>query len=133
VKKQSVTRSVRRALSRMVLTLLLVTLAAFAFALPAAATAAKKPAPKAANKKPVVRKKTTLTPAQREAAIRRAQRLKKTFSASAELRPMAQQLLDNRTALAYAGVEAWARKHAGTDAGGLAWLGVGYAHYVDRE
>lgn len=52
---------------------------------------------------------------------------------SAELRPMAQQLLEHRSAPAYAGVEAWAKKHANTEAGGLAWLVVGYAHYMDRE
>ncbi len=78
-------------------------------------------------------RKRTLTPAQREAAVRRAQRLKKAFVASAELRPMAQQLLENRSAAAYSGVENWARQHAGTDAAGLAWLVVGYAHYLDRE
>jgi soluble lytic murein transglycosylase len=77
--------------------------------------------------------KKTLTPAQRAAAIKRAQRLKKAFVASTELRPMAQQLLANRTPAAYTGVEAWARKHAGSDAAGLAWLVDGYGHYMDRE
>lgn len=46
---------------------------------------------------------------------------------------MAQQLLDNRTPQAYQGVEAYARKHAKDDAGPLAWLVVGYAHYLDRD
>lgn len=49
---------------------------------------------------------------------------------------MAQQLLENRTAQAYAGVEAYARKHAtaeAADAGALAWLVVGYAHYLDKD
>lgn len=46
---------------------------------------------------------------------------------------MAQQLLENRTPQAYAGVEAYARKHAKDDAGPLAWLVVGYAHYLDRD
>jgi len=46
---------------------------------------------------------------------------------------MAQQLLENRTPPAYAGVEAYARKHQADDAGPLAWLVVGYAHYLDKD
>ncbi len=45
---------------------------------------------------------------------------------------MAQQLLQDRTPAAYAGVEAYARRHAKEDAGALAWLVVGYAHILDR-
>ena len=55
------------------------------------------------------------------------------FVASATLKPMAQQLLQNRSAAAYAGVEAFARKHSAEDAGSLAWLASGYAHFLDRE
>jgi soluble lytic murein transglycosylase len=50
---------------------------------------------------------------------------------------MAQQLLQDRTPTAYAGVEAYARRHAktkeGAEAGALAWLVVGYAHTLDRD
>ena len=46
---------------------------------------------------------------------------------------MAQQLLQNRTPQAYAGVESFARKHSAEDAGSLAWLAVGYAHFLDRD
>src|SRR5689334_11030605 len=46
---------------------------------------------------------------------------------------MAQQLLENRSPQAYAGVEAYARKHARDDAGPLAWLVIGYAHYLDKD
>ncbi len=46
---------------------------------------------------------------------------------------MAQQLLQDRTPAAYAGVEAYARRHAKEDAGALAWLVVGYAHVLDRD
>ena len=46
---------------------------------------------------------------------------------------MAQQLLENRTPQAYQGVEAYARKHAKDDAGPLAWIVVGYAHYLDKD
>jgi soluble lytic murein transglycosylase len=46
---------------------------------------------------------------------------------------MAQQLLQDRTPAAYAGVEAYARRHAKEDAGALAWLVLGYAHTVDHD
>jgi soluble lytic murein transglycosylase len=55
------------------------------------------------------------------------------FVASASLKPMARQLLQDRTAAAYAGVEAFARRHAKEDAGALAWLVVGYAHTLDKD
>lgn len=46
---------------------------------------------------------------------------------------MAQQLIQDRTPAAYAGVEAYARAHAKEDAGALAWLVVGYAHVIDHD
>ncbi len=46
---------------------------------------------------------------------------------------MARQLLQDRTPAAYAGVEAYARRHAKEDAGALAWLVVGYGHILDRD
>lgn len=46
---------------------------------------------------------------------------------------MAQQLIFDRTPAGYAGVQAYARKHAGEDAGALAWLVVGYAHIIDHD
>ncbi|HEY6272344.1 MAG TPA: transglycosylase SLT domain-containing protein [Terriglobales bacterium] len=56
------------------------------------------------------------------------------FVASADLKPMARQLLEERTPQAYAGVESYARKHtADPDASALAWLVLGYAHYVDKN
>jgi soluble lytic murein transglycosylase len=55
------------------------------------------------------------------------------FVASATLKPMAQQLLQNRTPAGYAGVEAFARKHSGEDAGALAWLAVGYGRFLDHD
>ncbi len=55
------------------------------------------------------------------------------FVASSSLKPMAKQLLDNRSKAAYAGVDAYARKHAGTDEGAMANLVLGYAHILDRE
>jgi peptidoglycan lytic transglycosylase len=53
--------------------------------------------------------------------------------ASADLKVMARQLVENRTSAAYAGVEEYARRHAGSDAGALAWLAVGYSRYLDGQ
>jgi len=55
------------------------------------------------------------------------------FVASASLKPMARQLLQERTPAGYAGVEAYARRHAKEDAGALAWLVLGYAHVLDHD
>jgi soluble lytic murein transglycosylase len=63
----------------------------------------------------------------------RVRRVRRAFVASAALRPMAQQLLQDRTPTAYAGVEAYARRHAKEDAGALAWLVLGYAHTLDHD
>jgi soluble lytic murein transglycosylase len=63
----------------------------------------------------------------------RVRRIRRAFVASADLRPMARQLLQDRTPAAYAGVEAYARRHAKEDAGSLAWLVLGYAHILDRD
>ena len=63
----------------------------------------------------------------------RFRRIHQAFVASATLKPMAQQLLQNRSPQAYSGVESFARKHSAEDAGALAWLAVGYAHYLDRD
>jgi soluble lytic murein transglycosylase len=59
--------------------------------------------------------------------------MRQAFVASASLRPMAQQLEQDRTPAAYAGVEAFARAHSKEDAGALAWLVDGYAHVIDHE
>ena len=55
------------------------------------------------------------------------------FVASTSLKPMARQLLQDRTPAAYAGVEAYARHHTQDDAGVLAWLVLGYAHVIDKD
>ncbi|MGA7216718.1 MAG: transglycosylase SLT domain-containing protein [Candidatus Sulfotelmatobacter sp.] len=59
--------------------------------------------------------------------------MRQAFVASTTLRPMAQQLLQDRSPQAYAGVQAYARAHTQEDAGALAWLVVGYAHVLDRD
>ncbi|MBV9670800.1 MAG: transglycosylase SLT domain-containing protein, partial [Acidobacteriales bacterium] len=70
-----------------------------------------------------------LTPAQRA----RAARMKRAFVASSQLRPMAQQLLENRTPEAYRAVEAYARTHRSENSGTMAWMAVGYAHLLDKQ
>ena len=83
----------------------------------------------AAKKKKKSKRKKTVSPQR----IRRIRRIRRAFVASSELKPMARQLLENRSPAAYAGVEAYARKHARDDAGVLANLALGYAHILDRE
>src|SRR5271165_1463414 len=85
------------------------------------------------QQKPSHTGKTTKTAAKRKRMSPRVRRVRQAFVASASLRRMAQQLLQDRTAVAYAGVEGYARRHAKEDAGALAWLVVGYAHTLDHE
>ncbi len=89
------------------------------------ATPSKKPAASAVKLHSTTRKPRTISP--------RVRRMRQAFVASASLRPMAQQLLQDRSLPAYAGVEAYARAHAKEDAGALAWLVLGYAHVLDRD
>ncbi|MGH9500256.1 MAG: tetratricopeptide repeat protein, partial [Terriglobales bacterium] len=63
----------------------------------------------------------------------RLRRMRQAFVASATLRPMARQLLQDRTPAAYAGVQAFAVRHAKEDAGALAWLVIGYARILDHD
>jgi peptidoglycan lytic transglycosylase len=55
------------------------------------------------------------------------------FVASTTLKPMARQLIQDRTPAAYAGVQAYAVRHSKEDAGALAWLAIGYARILDRN
>ncbi len=87
-------------------------------------------APKTAKKSAKKSKKTSKKSA---ANARKLRHIHRAFVASADLKPMAQQLLQFRTPQAYAGVERYARKHAKDDAGPLAWMVVGYAHFLDKE
>src|SRR5512141_290501 len=92
----------------------------------------------ASKTKPKTKKRPT--PAAKQKTVRRSKRntprfhrMHQAFAASATLKPMAMQLLQNRTPAAYAGVEAFARKHSAEDAGSLAWLAVGYARFLDHD
>lgn len=82
------------------------------------------------RKQTVARKKKKVRPRISQARLRR---FKRAFVASTELKPMAQQLIELRSPAAYAGVESYAKKHAGTDVGALAWLAVGYARLQDKQ
>ena len=88
-------------------------------------TAKSKAAKKRGSKSVASKRKKKMTP--------RVRRIRRAFVASSSLRPMARQLLQDRTPAGYAGVEAYARRHSKEDAGSLAWLVVGYAHIVDHD
>jgi soluble lytic murein transglycosylase len=60
-------------------------------------------------------------------------RIRQAFVASTTLKPMAQQLLQERTPAGYAAVTAYAQRHSKEDAGALAWLVVGYGHVLDHD
>src|SRR5215468_9335815 len=85
---------------------------------------------KSAKKTPT---KTAATHKRKRRISPRVARIRQAFVASASLRPMAQQLLQERTPAAYAGVTAYAQKHSKEDAGALAWLAIGYAHILDHD
>jgi soluble lytic murein transglycosylase len=59
-------------------------------------------------------------------------RLAKAFTASAQLRPMAQQLAATRSPAAYAGVLGYAAAHPG-EAAAAAYLAIGHAYMLDRR
>lgn len=106
-------------------------------------SSAASPAPSRTPKKPAKPKAKTVpshsSTERRRVAARsrrnspRFRRIHQAFVASATLKPMASQLLQDRTPAAYAGVEAFARRHSAEDAGSLAWLAIGYAHYLDHD
>ena len=101
-------------------------------AVPAAAQSSSRKTPPA--KKPHGKKKHGKTTARhRSVATPRSRRMHAALVASTSLKPMASQLLQDRTPAAYAGVEAYARRHAQQDAGALANLVLGYAHILDKD
>jgi soluble lytic murein transglycosylase len=66
------------------------------------------------------------------AATPESRRLNSAFVASAQLRPMAQELILLRSPAAFAGVNAYAAGHPG-DASSAAELAVGHAYMLDRR
>ena len=87
----------------------------------------------AARKTPASTGRRRYTNARRRPLSPRVRRMRQAFVASASLRPMAQQVLQDRSLPAYAGVERYARLHAKDDVGALAWLVIGYAHVLDHD
>lgn len=85
------------------------------------------------GKKKTARKSASAKSRRKKVSPLRLRRTHKAFVASASLKPMAQQLLQDRTPAAYAGVESYARRHAREDAGALAYLVLGYAHILDHD
>ncbi|MGB8481507.1 MAG: transglycosylase SLT domain-containing protein [Acidobacteriaceae bacterium] len=64
--------------------------------------------------------------------LARAHQLHHAFVASSELRPMAQQLIQQRTPQAYAGVLRYARSHSG-EAAAAAYMALGQAYVEDGK
>ena len=77
-------------------------------------------------------KKKYVSPAERRRRTARAHKIKLAFVASAELRPMAQQLATLRTPAAYTGVTAYAHSHTG-EAAAAAYLALGHAYLLDKR
>jgi soluble lytic murein transglycosylase len=77
-------------------------------------------------------RRSTRRTASRAVRTARTARIRKAFVASAELRPMAQQLALLRTPEAYTGVTAYARSHSGA-AAAAAYLALGHAYLLDRR
>lgn len=75
-----------------------------------------------------VKKKSVLS----AAACARTAALRQAFTASSQLRPMAQQLSAGRTTAAYAGVLHYAQSHTG-EASAAAYLALGHAYLLDRR
>jgi soluble lytic murein transglycosylase len=115
-------------------TILVLLLAVFSAAYSASADQTPAAPPASGGTRPTPRKihQPALNPRRRRASPR-LRRMHQAFVASASLKPMARQLLADRTPVAYSGVEAYARRHSREDAGALAWLVVGYAHILDHD
>lgn len=64
--------------------------------------------------------------------LARVHQLHHAFVASSQLRPMAQQLMTQRTPQAYAGVLHYARTHAG-EAASAAYMALGQAYFADGK
>src|SRR2546425_211612 len=109
---------------------LLILCAGFAALAPAAVAQSTNKASSANSKKS--KKRSGVTKRRRRSSPR-LRRMHQAFVASSTLKAMARQLLQDRTPAAYRGVEAYARRHTKEDAGALAWLVLGYAHWLDHD
>jgi soluble lytic murein transglycosylase len=82
--------------------------------------------------KPDKKSKKHVSRASKAAQKAQAARIRQAFVASAELRPMAQQLAALRTPAAYAGVTQYAHTHPG-EAASAAYLALGHASLLDKH
>jgi soluble lytic murein transglycosylase len=85
-----------------------------------------------AGREPAGQKRATRPAAVQPRATAESRRLRVAFTASAQLRPMAQQLVTLRSAAAYSGVLAFAQGHPG-EAASAAELALGHAYMLDRR
>jgi peptidoglycan lytic transglycosylase len=114
----------------------LITILVLAFFAGCAAAAVQIPAQPSSKTHSSTKKKTAATKplaTRRKRSSPRLRRMHLAFVASTTLRPMARQLIQDRTPAAYAGVQAYAVRHSKEDAGALAWLVIGYARILDRN
>ena len=102
------------------------------FTVPAGAQSSSKKIPPSKTQ-PAKKKHGKATARHRSVPTPRSRRMHAAFVASTSLKPMARQLLQDRTPAAYEGVEAYARRHTQEDAGALAYLVLGYAHILDKD
>src|SRR6266566_2793664 len=112
---------------------LLILCAGFAALAPAAVAQSTNKASSANSKKSKKRPAKAGASKRRRRSSPRLRRMHQAFVASSTLKAMARQLLQDRTPAAYRGVEAYARHHTKEDAGALAWLVLGYAHWLDHD
>jgi soluble lytic murein transglycosylase len=126
---------VRGRISAILVLILLISSSAFA---QTSKSKSKSKKPAAAKSQTAKSRSQTAKARQRKRALTVAQqaklrRLQKAFVASSELKPMAKQLLEVRSKVAYDAVEKFALKHKDEDAGGLAYLLLGYARITDKD
>ncbi|MCU1324210.1 MAG: Lytic transglycosylase catalytic [Acidobacteriaceae bacterium] len=94
--------------------------------------AAKKSVPAKGSSKAAVKKGSTKKDAEAKVPTKQMVKLTSAFVASAQLRPMAQQLASTRSSAAYAGVLNYAKAHPGEGAA-AAYLALGHAHAIERH
>ena len=85
------------------------------------------------HKRAAQKKKSNKSRRSRTVTPEHKKKLHRAFVESADLRPMAKQLLEQPGATAYAAVERYATKHRADQGGMLAHLVLGYAHLQDKD
>ncbi len=115
----------------LILVLAILSCSILAYSHPAQATSEKSSQAKSHSK--TKRKGKTSSHQKKRVVSVRVRRVHHAFVASSDLRPMARQLIEDRTPAAYAGVQRYALRHNNDEAGSLAWLAVGYARLLDKS